>query len=209
MEKPAVKGERVQIHLSPGGQLASFRAKLIDWPATERFNAPPAPAPKPAPAPEPVVTTLGSTLTAGTVTTTGGILQLKLIGGGHAQAITSVDGSGAQDSGGEGAAAPAKPTDPNATAGALAGLTREFADLKSTRDEAAASKASVEAQIADLQSRSANAAPAGVNYNESPTQKALAQAKETLQALSDQIALIEKRMSAVRARAIDLGGSIE
>lgn len=201
MEKPVAQGERIRLHLAPGGEMALYPSKLIDWPATEKFNAPPPPpAPKPAPTAEPAVAPALGGATAGEVSKSGGVLELKLIGGGRARA--TVPGEGAAPAG-------ARPADPNAAAGLLAALGREMADLRNVQAGLAASKARLEGELAQLQARAAKAPPQGLSNYESPTQKAIELTQQQLHEASDQLATVEKRISDIRTRAIDAGGSLD
>jgi len=212
MEKPVVEAGSAKIHLSPTGQLTLYPAKMIDWPATEKFNAPPPePMTRPAASAAPALTP-PITETAGvTVSKDGKVVELKLIGGGHPTATVS----GEPPQGGEKpgtpaeGASPGRPADPNAAAGVIAALAREYSDLRRVHEENVASRSKLEAEIADLEAKSANAAPSGLNYSETPTQKAIAQARASLQAVNDQISRLDTRMNEVRARAIDLGGNLE
>jgi len=212
MEKPgAPERDKVRIHLAPAGQAADYPAKSIDWAATEKFNAPrPSPEPRPA-APSPEAGTPAFTPVQGaSLSRNGKVLELKLIGSGHfktstASQVSSEAAEGASTQGASGA----RPTDPNAAAGMLASLGREMADLRRVQADLTASRASLQDQLAQLQAKAANAPPQGLSDYQSPTQKAIEQTNTQIQAVEERLAPIEKRIGEIRARAIDLGGSVD
>jgi hypothetical protein len=209
-EKPEGRTDRVLIHLAPAGQAAFYPAKMIDWAATEKFNAPlPVPVSPSAGAKPGAETPSFTPVQGATVTRNGKVLELKLIGNGHFKASTATE-SGAGDEGASAqGASGSKPPDPNAAAGLLASLAREMADLKGVQKGLLASKASLEDQLAQLQAKAANAPPQGLSDYQSPTQKAIDQAKEQIQAVEERLAPIERRIADIRAKAIDLGGSAD
>jgi hypothetical protein len=194
------------MRLFPGGQPAIYPAKMIDWQATEKFNLlPPPPKPAAAAVTEPLVTPTVARASAGEVTRTGGILELKMIGGGHATATAAGEPGDAQAGA---AASGAKPADPNATASIVASLTRELADLRGVQASMAESKSKVESDLAAAQARAAKDAPQGVSNYQSPAQQAIEQSNAALKDLNEHLATVEKRIGAIRDRLIELGAPI-
>ncbi|HZE88664.1 MAG TPA: hypothetical protein VE404_03905 [Verrucomicrobiae bacterium] len=207
-EKPVPQGEKVILKLFPSGDSAVYPAKAIDWPATERFNAPPpsaaAPAPQASPAAgTPEVTAPGRGRSA---TRSDGVLSLKLVGGGHARATKSPENAAPGEAApAPSGATPAKPADPKETASLLATLAKEMADLKQVQSGFVANKERLSADLAALEAKAANAPPAGLNNYESPTKKAIDDLRAQIQAVDDQLEPIERRMQEIRVRQSELG----
>ncbi|MBI3449702.1 MAG: hypothetical protein HY049_12405 [Acidobacteria bacterium] len=207
-EKPSPQGEKVLLKLFPSGDTAVYPAKAIDWPATERFNAPPPPKAAPAPQASPAAGT-PDVVTPGrgrSATRSDGVLSLKLVGGGHARVTTSAEGASPESPAPAPSGAPAaKPADPKETASLLASLAKEMADLKQVQSGFAASRERLSGDLAALEAKAANAPPAGLSNYESPTKKAIEDLRAQIRAVDDQLGPIERRMQEIRVRQSELG----
>jgi archaellum component FlaC len=212
MEKPVIEGTHAKVRLAPRGNLALVPADSIDWPATEKYNAPPpASARKPAEERSPA----GSGAAHPSAAEGSGVRELKILGSRHGLVVTA----GKPGEGGEvgllgiqpasAAAEPRPSQDPNQSAVQLATLSREMDGLKKILQEMNDSKAKQEEEIAKLQEQVSKQPPAsGVQQYESPAQRALDRAHEALKQVEDQIAKIESRMSEIRSQAVQLGGAV-
>lgn len=207
-----MEGERVRIRLAPGGALAVLPAGSVDWEATERYNAPPPPAAA-RPAPEPPRAEVEAPA-SGAQAPGAGLLKMTIIGKkwGLAAAPPAAEPAAAGDAAAGGrAAAPAAPANPNqAAASALAMLAREMTGLRAAMQELTASRSRLEEEIAQLEARAAKGSPTdALHAYESPTRRAIERARQNLQAVQDQIARIEGRMSEIRYQAVQAGGTVE
>lgn len=203
MAPPERTGDTVKIRLAPHGQLTILSAGRVDWPATERFNAP---RPEPVRKREPVSTAEGAhSLASSAGREPGEPIEMTIIG-----ERSSVRAAPTPEAGGTAAeapgVAPAVPADPAKVAAEMAGLRRQMAALKGDYEESVRTRTELETRQAELRQKVANEPPAsGIQDYQSPSRKALAQVEARLTGLSERISTLERRMNDLRFRAVELG----